>query len=60
MAEMLAELASYSMITLTSDGAGETVSMHRLVQAVTLADLAPDQQIAIREEAGHIAGHRTP
>ncbi|MEV0385462.1 tetratricopeptide repeat protein [Nonomuraea sp. NPDC050643] len=53
--EALALLASYSLITLTSSpvdpATGQTedmISMHRLIQAVTLHRLTPDQRDHIR------------
>ncbi|MEU8178094.1 FxSxx-COOH system tetratricopeptide repeat protein [Microbispora hainanensis] len=47
--EALGLLASYSMISRSADG--QHVSVHRLVQAVTWADLADDDRAAVRATA---------
>ncbi|WP_170316796.1 NB-ARC domain-containing protein [Acrocarpospora corrugata] len=49
-------LASYSVITLT----GDAVSVHRLVQAVTLADLTPRPAERSPAPGGRAAGRRAP
>ncbi|MGW3345632.1 tetratricopeptide repeat protein [Nonomuraea rubra] len=57
--EALALLASYSLVTLTADREGRAaggepepeVSVHRLVQATTLAQLSDDERQAVRGKA---------
>ncbi|WP_344448879.1 hypothetical protein, partial [Acrocarpospora macrocephala] len=73
--QALGVLASYSMITLTSastanssaeaagssaGSAGETVSVHRLVQAVTLAGLTPGQQADVKGQAADLLAAALP
>lgn len=48
--DALGLLASYSMITLGPD----TVSVHRLIQAVTLSQLTADQQTTVRRLAADL------
>ncbi|MBB6550178.1 tetratricopeptide repeat protein [Nonomuraea rubra] len=54
----LALLASYSMITISNDR--DAVSVHRLVQAVTLADLSGQQRRTVREEAASVLAAALP
>ncbi|YCK33917.1 FxSxx-COOH system tetratricopeptide repeat protein [Actinomadura sp. ATCC 39365] len=49
VAEALGALASYSMINRSPDG--QHISVHRLVQSVTLADLSDDELTAVRTTA---------
>lgn len=51
--EALALLASYSLITLTTDAgeAEDLISVHRLVQATTMAQLTEDRRDAVRRQA---------
>ncbi len=49
VADVLGLLASYSMITPSPDG--QAVTVHRLVQTVTLADLSDDQRAELRRTA---------
>lgn len=55
---LLALLASYSMITISDDR--DAVSVHRLVQAVTLADLPDEQRRTVREEAAGLLAAALP
>jgi len=55
--EALAVLASYSMITLLGE---DTVSVHRVVQSVTLARLTPDQRAEVRRLAADLLDAALP
>jgi len=56
IADALALLASYSMITL----GGDSVSVHRLVQTVTLARLTPVQRAAVHRTAAELLASALP
>ncbi len=51
-------LASYSMITISPDR--NAVSVHRLVQAVTLADLSEQERQTVRDQAADLLAAELP
>ncbi|MCA2229307.1 tetratricopeptide repeat protein [Nonomuraea aurantiaca] len=65
--EALALLASYSLITLTTDPGGhrtyepqDLISVHRLIQATTLAQLTDEQRAVARDQAADLLQSALP